>query len=207
MRSAILAGAALALYGAAPASAMNLFYSCEGYAEDPSGGQLQAVLNVAADGTPDELQSIWLPPGNASPLVKGAAVFDADLAISSNGDGFVIISALAPPGARSPPAARFRELDGLRVTVSFDGGPETALAYADDVISDDLPLNASRTARVTMPAGTKEVRVILRNAKGAELRSVRFDLSDVAARERLLAAASAGARKAALDYKTCQKLG
>lgn len=206
MLRAILAGA-LAVLAAAPAAANTLAYTCQGYAEDASGGRLAAFLSVGADGHPGEMTSTWMPPGKASALVKGAAVYDAELAITGAGEALVTVAALAPPGARTTPSALYRELDSLRLTVSIDGAGPRSVGYTDDVIAEDLPLTASRTARLSLSAGTRTVDVTLRDAKGAEVRSARFDLSNEPARQRLFDSAAATARSAAADYKTCEKTG
>ncbi len=207
MRRLILTGALATLVVAAPAAAKTLNFTCQGYAEDAAGGRLAALLQVDAAGTLGDLTSTWMPPAKASPLVKGTAVYDAELAVTAPGEALLTVSALAPPGARATPATLYRDLDGLRLVVSIDGAAPQVLGYANDLVTDDLPLTANRTARLALPESARSVVAELRNAKGVVVRSVHFDLSDGAARQRLLDTAGAEARRAAASYQTCEKIG
>ncbi len=207
MRHLVLAIALTAFGGASHAAANVPGYNCQGYAEDPVAGSVTVDLHLDANGAPGAVISSWMPPAQASALIKGAPVYDAALMIGDGGEALLTISALARPGARSTPKALYRDLDALRITVGVDAGAPRPLAYANDIAADDLPLTASRSARLTLPAGTRTVEVQLRDAKGRLVRSARFDLSDRAAHQRLTAAAQDEARRAATDYKTCLKLG
>ena len=101
MRHLVLAIALTAFGGASHAAANVPGYNCQGYAEDPVAGSVTVDLHLDANGAPGPVISSWMPPAQASALIKGAPVYDAALMIGDGGEALLTISALARPGARS----------------------------------------------------------------------------------------------------------
>lgn len=210
---AVLTGAAL-LSLAAPALAQERQYVCDGQATGARGERVSTSIFVSAKGEQVTATAAWDPP-----LVEAAAsarlnapdlmltfVFAQPSAreMGPAGDGLIMVMAFTPPGNRSA-ASPQRQLAGLRVEVTIDGGLPRTVPLATNPAIEDLPMTAFRSADLpTLPPGARVVSLRLIDNKNRQVALARFDLSELASRDSLFATAWQAAEGAAQNPASCE---
>ena len=213
MRLPILAGAA-ALIAAAPSPVSTPAFRCYGYAEEPGAERAVAVATIDQTGLRQSLSVGWAPvqtirsagrQGEAPGLelwVHYPAYSPEHLNVATSAT--LTLTTLVPPAARGSSTRHYRDLARWRIEVSFDGGEPIAVSQDNDNTASDLPMTASRTALLAIPATAKIALITLRDARGRIVKTSSFDLA-TGKRDVLLPAAIAAAANASGDHRTCER--
>ena len=217
MRAVAVFAAGLALGGPALAQPAAPQSVCYGNAEGARGERVSVVIQLTQQGETVSNTASWDPPlaigsTKASPEDPYPGLTLQYPAPRAAGPGqpngaLVLVMAFAPPGSRSH-ANPARQLDGLVLTASSDGGAAVVLPLRAGPGIADLPMTAARFADLPAPAaGTKLITLRLTDAKRRQRATARYDLSQTASRDALYAAAWAEAEKAALHRQSCELTG
>ena len=217
MRWFALFAAGLVLGGPALAQSTPPQSVCYGNAEGARGERVSVVIQLTQLGETVSTSAAWDPPlaagsAKASPEdpYPGLTINYPAPRVAGPGqsDGaLVLVMAFAPPGSRSH-ANPARQLDGLVLTASSDGGAVQTLGLAAAPGIADLPMTAARFADLPAPAaGTKLITLRLTDAKRRQRATARYDLSQTASRDALYTAAWAEAENAALHRQSCELTG
>ena len=214
MRLVAVMAAGLALASPALAQPAPPQSVCSGNAEGARGERVSVVIQLTQQGETVSTTASWDPPlaigsTKASPEDPYAGLTITYPAPRAAGPGLpdsalVLVMAFAPPGSRSH-ANPARQLDGLTLDASSDGGAVVALPLRAEPGVADLPMTAARFASLPAPtAGTKLITLRLVDQKHRQRALARYDLSQTASRDALYAAAWADAEKAALHRQSCE---
>ena len=213
--AALVAG--LALGGPALAQSVEPQSVCSGNAEDAMVERVSVVIQLTQQGATVATTASWDPPlaagsSKASPEdpYPGLTINYPAPRVAGPGQpggALVLVMAFAPPGSRSH-ANPAKQLDGLALAASSDGGAVVALPLKAEPGIADLPMTAARFASLPAPpAGTRLITLRLTDRQHRQRALARYDLSQTASRDALYSAAWAGAEKAALHRQSCELTG
>lgn len=203
---------------AQPATANAVTYHCDGYSKQRGPVDAVAVMrSFKADGQQFDGAVIWFPPAK----VVGPDDWRRDITIDlqltlsltpENGIGAVENTALTVQiieiaGLNKDPAKRRRDLEGLTVEVSIDGGPPSKVGWNGSEKITEWPLSTTRWGLISIPPAARSVEFTVRDATGKALRTNRYEIGETAGRDAQFLIARGKADTAAADYKRCQKMG
>ena len=185
-----------------------------GAAEGTQGERVSVVILLTQRGETVSTTATWDPPlatgsTKASPEDPYPALSFHYLSPSAAGpgqpsDASVLVMAFAPPGSRSH-ANPAKQLDGLMVEASNDGGAVQTLSLKAKPGIADLPMTAERFADLPAPAaGTMLITLRLVDKQHRQRATARYDLSQTASRDALFAQAWSEALKASANPKACE---
>lgn len=208
-----LAGPALAQ----PAPTNALTYYCDGFARQPNGDTVAVMYSFSGDGITTDSFVIWSPLAAVVSPSKPSLGIDLELQLQyskptatdiGTPDGaFLTVQTLAPYGSKKTSQALQSDLARLTVEASFDGSPPVALAWHKAQSAYDLPMTANRRVAILIPPSSRQVTFTVLDRKGKIINTPSFDLQGTAGRDAQYRLARIEADKAALDYKSCTKVG